>query len=121
MFTIVDMDKGYWQVVLHPDSRKYTYMAFDIGRYQFKRLPMGSKVASDIFQKKLDSVYIGFPGVTGIADDMVIVCFFHLEQVKWIVARKQITNVDVSSFRDFWFLRWQWPIIRILRCILHSS
>ena len=72
VFTIVDMDKSYWQVVLHPDSRKYTCMAFDIGRYQFKRLPMGSKVASDIFQRMLDSVYIGLPGVTGIADDMVI-------------------------------------------------
>ena len=33
VFTIVYMDKGYWQVVLHPDSRKYTCMAFDIGRY----------------------------------------------------------------------------------------
>ena len=72
VFTIVDMDKGYWQVMLHPDSRKYTCMAFDIGRFQFKRLPMGSKVASDIFQRMLDSVYIGLPGVTGIADDMVI-------------------------------------------------
>ena len=72
VFTIVDMDKGYWQVVLHPESRKYTCMAFDIGRYQFKRLPMGSKIASDIFQRMLDSVYIGLPGVTGIADDMVI-------------------------------------------------
>ena len=72
VFTIVDMDKGYWQVVLHPESRKLTCMAFDIGRYLFKRLPMGSKVASDIFQRMLDSVYIGLPGVTGIADDMVI-------------------------------------------------
>ena len=72
VFTIVDMDKGYWQVVLHPESRKLTCMAFDIGRYQFKRLPMGSKVASDIFQRMLDSVYIGLPGVIGIADDMVI-------------------------------------------------
>ena len=71
VFTIVDMDKGYWQVVLHPESRKLTCMAFDIGRYQFKRLPMGSKVASDIFQRMLDSVYIGLPGVTGIADDMI--------------------------------------------------
>ena len=33
---------------------------------------MGSKVASNIFQRMLDSVYIGLPGVTGIADDMVI-------------------------------------------------
>ena len=49
VFTIVDMDKGYWQVVLHPESRKLTCMAFYIERYQFKRLPMGSKVASDIF------------------------------------------------------------------------
>ena len=51
VFTIVDMDKGYWQVVLHPVSRKYTCMAFDIGRYQFKRLPMGSKVASEYLSK----------------------------------------------------------------------
>ena len=72
VFTILDMDKGYWQVVLHPESRKLTCMAFDIGRYQFKRLPIGSKVASDIFQRMLDSVYVSLPGVTGIADDMVI-------------------------------------------------
>ena len=77
VFTIVDMDKGYWQVVLHPDSRKYTCMAFGIGRYQFKRLPMGSKVASDIFQKMLDSVYIGLPGVTGIADVRSCLRKFH--------------------------------------------
>ena len=72
IFTIVDMDKGYWQVQLHPDSRKYTCMALDIGCVQWKCLPMGTVVASDIFQKKLDSVYIGLPGVTGIADDMII-------------------------------------------------
>ena len=33
---------------------------------------MGTIVASDVFQKKLDSIYIGLPGVTGIADDMII-------------------------------------------------
>ena len=47
-------------------------MAFDIDRYQFKRLPMGTMIAIDVFQKKHDSVYTGLPGVTGIADDMVI-------------------------------------------------
>ena len=71
-FTIVDLDKGYWQVLLHPDSRKYTCMALDIGRFQWKRLPMGTIVASDIFQCKLDAIFVGQPGVTGIADDMII-------------------------------------------------
>ena len=47
-------------------------MAFDIGRFQWKRLPVNTVIASDIFQKKLYSVCIGLPGVTGIADDMTI-------------------------------------------------
>ena len=33
---------------------------------------MGLVVSSDEFQKKLNAVYNGKPGVTGIADDMII-------------------------------------------------
>ena len=33
---------------------------------------MGTMVAQDIFQSKLDSIFIGMEEVTGIADDMVI-------------------------------------------------
>ena len=33
---------------------------------------MGTVVAQDIFQSKLDSIFIGMEGITGIADDMVI-------------------------------------------------
>ena len=117
VFTIVDMDKGYWQVVLHPESRKYTCMAFDIGRYQFKRLPMGSKVASDIFQRMLDSVYIGLPGVTGIADDMVIfgrneeehdrnlILFLETNRKNGLVLNKrklQFKKEEVSFFGHRW-------------------
>ena len=32
---------------------------------------MGTVVAQDIFQSKMDSIFIGMEGVTGIADDMV--------------------------------------------------
>ena len=34
VFTIVDFKKGYWMVVLHPDSRKLTCMALPFGRFQ---------------------------------------------------------------------------------------
>ena len=47
-------------------------MALPFGRFQWTRLPMGTVVAQDIFQSKLDSTFIGMEGVTGIADDMVI-------------------------------------------------
>ena len=72
VFTIVDFKKGYWMVVLHPESRKLTYMALPFGRFQWTRLSMGTVVAQDIFQSKLDSIFIGMEGVTGIAGDMVI-------------------------------------------------
>ena len=72
VFTIVDFKKGYWMVVLHSDSRKLTHMALPFGRFQWTQLPMGTVVAQDIFQSKLDSIFIGMEGVTEIADDMVI-------------------------------------------------
>ena len=72
VFTIVDFKKGYWMVVLHPDSRKLTCMVLPFGRFQWTRLPMGTVVAQDIFQSKLDAIFIGMEGVTGIADDMII-------------------------------------------------
>ena len=34
-FTIADFNKGYWMVELDPESRKYTMMALDIGRFQW--------------------------------------------------------------------------------------
>ena len=46
-------------------------MVLPFGRFQWTRLPMGTVVAQDIFQSKLDAIFIGMKGVTGIADDMV--------------------------------------------------
>ena len=72
VFTIVDFRKGYWMVVLHPDSRKLTCMALFFDRFQWTRLVMGTVDAQEILQSKLDAIFIGMEGVTGIADDMVI-------------------------------------------------
>ena len=72
VFTIVDFKKGYWMVVFHPDSSRLTCMALPFGRFQWTCLPMGTVVAQNIFQSKLDAIFIGMEGVTEIADDMII-------------------------------------------------
>ena len=72
VFSIVDMKKGYWMVILLPDSRPLTCNLINIGRFQWTWLTMGTVVASHVFQKKLDEIFHSVPGVTGIADDMVI-------------------------------------------------
>ena len=105
-FTIANINKGYWMVELDPESRKYTMMALDIGRFQWTRLPMGSIVAQDIFQRKLDGIFLDIPGVTGIADDMVIYGRSDLEHDKHLVnfldiCRKNTLtlNPDKMQFR----------------------
>ena len=47
-------------------------MALPFGRFQWTHLPMGTVVAQDIIQSKLDAIFIAMEGVTGIADDMII-------------------------------------------------
>ena len=71
-FTIVDFKKRYWMVVLHPDSKKLTCMALPFGRFQWTRLSIGTVIAQEILQSKLDTTFIGMEGVKVIADDMVI-------------------------------------------------
>ena len=60
VLTIVDFKKGYWMVVLHPDSRRLTCMALPFGRFQWTHLPMGTVVAQDIFQSKLNAILLAW-------------------------------------------------------------
>ena len=68
-FTNADFNKGNWMLKLYPDSRKLTTMVLDIGRFQWTRLPMASIIAQDVFQRKLNTIFLSVQSVTGIADD----------------------------------------------------
>ena len=105
-FTIADFNKGYWMVELDPESRKYTMMALDIGRFQWTQFPMGSIVAQDIFQRKLDAIFLSIPGVTGIADNMVIYGRCDLQHDKHLINFLEVyrkntltLNPDKMQFR----------------------
>ena len=60
--------------------------------FPVEETPHGNNVASDIFQKKLDSIYIGLPGVTGIVDDMIIYGTMEDEQDRNLLRFLQVTK-----------------------------
>ena len=67
---------------------------------------MGSIVAQDVFQRKLDAIFLDIPGVTGIADDMVIYGKTDLEHDRHLInflniCRKNtlILNPDKMQFK----------------------
>ena len=100
VFTIVDFKKGYWMVVLHPDSRRLTCMALPFGRFQWTHLPMGTVVAQDIFQSKLDAIFIGMEGVTGIADDMIIAGKDKMAFMEKCMENNLTLNVEKIQFKQ---------------------
>ena len=71
-FSIVDARSGYWNIQLDHESSLYTTFNSPHGRYRFLRLPFGLISAQDIFQKKVDETFGDLPGVTGIADDIIV-------------------------------------------------
>ena len=62
---------------------------------------MGSIVTQDVFQRKLDAIFLDVPGVTGIADDMVIYGRTDLEHDRHLINFLNICrkNTDKMQFR----------------------
>eukprot|EP00914_Ancora_sagittata_P034747 GHVO01070115.1.p1 GENE.GHVO01070115.1~~GHVO01070115.1.p1 ORF type:complete len:862 (+),score=100.28 GHVO01070115.1:29-2587(+) len=71
-FTLIDAKSGYWQVKLNERSSYITTFNTPWGKHRFLRLPFGLKVASDVFQERLDGVLKEAHGATGLADDCLI-------------------------------------------------
>jgi len=55
-FTTLDLTQGYWQIVMDPDSIKYTSFITPFGQYEFKVMPFGLKQASGWFQLLMNDV-----------------------------------------------------------------
>jgi hypothetical protein len=70
VFSKLDLSNGYWHCVLDESSSKLTTFQTPFGRFRWLRLPFGTSVSSEIFQKRLMSVLDNLDGVICIADDM---------------------------------------------------
>ena len=72
VFSLADLSSGYWHISLDKESSLLTTFQTPFGRYRWCRLPFGTSVSAEIFQKKLLDSIEGLPGVTCIADDVLI-------------------------------------------------
>lgn len=73
LFTVLDANKGFWQLPLTQKSSKLTTFITPFGRYRFKRLPFGIKIAPEVFHKTFCRVFEDIKNVFIYIDDLIII------------------------------------------------
>lgn len=71
-FTKMDLLKGFFQIPLHPESRKITAFKTPIGLYQYRVLPFGLSTSPSVFNRAMRRVLGDIPGVEIFMDDILI-------------------------------------------------
>lgn len=71
-FTHLDLSDAYLQVEVEESSRKLLTVHTHRGLFQYNRLPPGVKSAPGAFQRIIDSMVAGIPGVKPYLDDILI-------------------------------------------------
>ena len=71
-FTKLDLSNAYLQVLIHPEHRYLTTINTHKGLYEFTRLAFGISSAPAIFQRVMENLFKGIPGVCCYQDDILI-------------------------------------------------
>ena len=75
LFTVLDVQHGFWHVPLDESSSLLTTFNNPFGRYRWKRMPFGICSAPEVFQRRMHEIIEGLKGVEVVADDFVVVGF----------------------------------------------
>ena len=71
-FSILDANKGFWQIRLDEKSSELTTFVTPNGRYNFLRLPFGITVAPEIFHKTFNDIFEGIENIKIYIDDLIV-------------------------------------------------
>ena len=89
-FTRLDLKQANLQMEVEPESQPYLTINTRKGLFTFNRMPFGIRTAPSIWQKAMDMILTGIPGVCCFLDDILVVGSTdeeHDERLKQVLER----------------------------------
>ena len=107
-FTSLDLTKGYYQVPLEDESRKYTAFSSPRNHWQFRKMGFGLANAPSSFQREIQAVLSGYPSdkVVAYLDDILIMSDNfneHLELVSRVLNTLGQHGMKIKPAKCSWF------------------
>ena len=72
IFSKLDANSGFWQILLAKESRLLTTFITPYGQFCFNKLPFGISSAPEVFQRHMNEILSGLPGVLCHVDDILV-------------------------------------------------
>jgi dihydroorotate dehydrogenase len=103
----LDLNMGYYHIKLDADAQKLCTIIFPWGKYKYKRLPMGIKMAPDVFQNVVSKLTQDMEYVKTYLDDLLLLTnntfADHLTKLEMVVARLSIAGMRVNASKSKYF------------------
>ena len=105
-FTSLDLESGYWQLPVHPNSRQYTAFVTHDGLYQCKRMSFGLVNAPSVFSRLMSRVLQGLAWDICLVylDDVIIFSSTfeeHLVRLRQVFDRFREANLTLKPKKSF--------------------
>jgi dihydroorotate dehydrogenase len=104
-----DLNMGYYHIKLDADAQKLCTIVFPWyeGKYKYKRLPMGIKIAPDVFQNVMSKLVQDVGYVKTYLDDLLILTNSsfndHLLKLEMVLARLLTAGMRLNISKSKFF------------------
>ena len=95
VFSKIDLNKGYHQLELSPESRNITTFSTHAGLARFRRLNFGTNSASEIFHEEIRRKLQNIQGAVNIHDDILI--FGHTQELHDAALKKVLEMLSSNK------------------------